>query len=1089
MGCHMRRTSTPHLWALLLILLLQGQTAFGREACTVSPEPEFQGKTVKLECQGQGTFQKYLEKSVCGGSDRDISVVGASLSSQQSKGSKGSASSVPPDEQLGDKSYIAKVTGVPGREGIPLGDVESGMAKRIEDGGEYDDGFQFPDSAVGMSTVCVPGQTKQDHNVFHCTDGSDDGTDGCYGERFVETYGYPYFTDPPCRWRLKDNAWPDIPPPQYSQGDFDQEISDAQTPGTCQDFGGYLNSWQYFDCMESAYDEDGYLYCVYWGNRYICNDQAVLSDGSAFIGIENFGDYDWPNGSGCAGERCRCSGEPRESWCPITPPPPDFENGAGQPDMPYRSFFREYNASYVRKALKTYVEKDKAREDDVRVGCYGFYNEFDPRYQQTTSEDRRCVIDLNETDKRKDSQKGKGKFSDPQEDIPAPKAPEFKQKEHSWWQLLSGGFSLLSPLQNDLSQALPDVGNAKTVGVPQKPPEEDADMIYRGFAPGDYVRDFDDTGPLRTIVRWWHKQETAAASLFTPATVRLVHVPAWAMGLSADDPLFQSGSSASSRSAAWAGTRESPIDLQIHARDDLVGTILTSLSRSLLTIQEVPLPVVVPAGSSTEFRARAQALCTWYITNHPDTKSCEDVSGKTKDVMEKLEKYADQIDQVRELRQQLPAIAGSLLAIQSKLIAPLHAWSQENLERYEQYLEDRQAILALQTQWQGVQQQFNQLHDKTNEPWCMDQRYTTAIYSLLDPWMPTRGDPDLPGNAYEHLVFGGDVGAEAGDLPSLESIPVRRATDATVDLSILQNIPAALKLPVLKVTLVQLDMDQYLPPASGSEDSLPDPKDLPPLDPIVDAIKDAKKTLPTICVPKSSSSSASSASSGSGATSSDDGLPKRSCIKLTWPSNLQLPEQYSEQERAEIGAKIGEIQTMVAGMNDAYDKFWKSLNVEGSGEIEKQKDELKCKQWDEGVCMNVEMDLIERFTRIATRPDVQLKEDFDSTGLPRSYGAVCSPDDAACQLLNPEKRYAPSGWQMRTATGSSSGGSKASDAKTTDEIRKTLRDASLPKPYGTVDTDTMPAYFVEPIDLLRIFDTPDGSPLTPASSSASSSPF
>lgn len=1111
----MRRVGVPLYWVVFLASLSLGQSALGRDTCTVSKDPQFDAKTLKIECDNGEPVQQYLSESVCGGADRTISVVGSSSSAPGGKAPAGGAAS----SVLGKNSYIAKVTGVPGREGDPLGG-SGGMAKRIEKGGNYNDGFQFPDSAQGVSTVCVPGKTSAQHNVFHCTDGSPDGTDGCIGERQEETYAYPYFQDPPCRWRLSGGRWPDPQHQQYSAGDFDEKTADAQTPDLCADFGGYLNQWQYEDCIHSGYDDNGDLVCEEWGDRYICDDQEVNNTPDVHVGVEDFGWVDWPNASGCAGENCRCSGLNSENWCPVTPEPADFEMGVTPTDLPYRSVFRQYNAGYERKALTQYVPKDKAKVDSTAVACYGFYDEYDPKYKQTTTPDYRCVIDLNDTEKRKQWQLGKGSFNSSQPEQDPPKPVTFNQKQDSWWELLAGGFSLLSPLQNDLSQALPDILTAKTKAVQPAQSQSSADTIYRGMPTGGYVDDFDDTGPLRTVVRWWHKQETDANTLLSPPVLRLVHVPAWALGLDSSDPLFQSGSSASSSLSQWTDVQTEPIDAQIRAHDDLIGTILASINRSLLSVQEEPLPVVVPFGDPTEFRARAQALCNWYLANHPDAGGCDGVSGKAKTVMNTLEQYATQIEQVRRLRLQLATVAGALLQVQSKMIAPLHQWSQKNLQLYAAYLQQKNMVLSLQNQWQQAAQDFVQFNEKTNAPWCMNDRYTTAIYSLLDPWLPARPDN---GNALEHANGGGapyetydstaepSPGGQSGggeevlgdengqtvganntpsaspaDLPSLEEIPVHPSQDIVMDLSLLQNIPAPLKLPVLKVTMVQLDLQKYLPPSTGSVDALPDIKPLPSLDPVIQAMKDINKTLPTVCGPSSSSSSSTSSSSDS----SDDDLPKRPCMQLSWPDTVDVPKLWAPDDEAEIYTKIGEITQVIDGMTEAYDNFWKSLNIQNDQQTEKDKDQLKCKAWDTTICMNVEMDLLERFTRIAARPDVELKEDFNDPGIPQQYGASCLPDDRACLLLNPEKTYAPAGWQAKT--GSSSAGaaqqSGQNGAMTVDDLRKKLRDNSLPKPFGTVDTDTYPAYITDPQDLLPIFDVPRPSPLTISSSSASGTP-
>lgn len=61
----------------------------------------------------------------------------------------------------GRPSAVSEVLGAPGRNADPLGNPFSGLARRVEEG--EDDGFTFPDSARGLSTVC-------EIDDFPCTD-------------------------------------------------------------------------------------------------------------------------------------------------------------------------------------------------------------------------------------------------------------------------------------------------------------------------------------------------------------------------------------------------------------------------------------------------------------------------------------------------------------------------------------------------------------------------------------------------------------------------------------------------------------------------------------------------------------------------------------------------------------------------------------------------------------------------------------------------------------------------------------------------------------------------------------------------------
>ena len=1075
----MPKRSSALLWLLVPVLWTgASSTAFGRPACSVSEEPQWDGTTLKMECSDGKEITEYLEKSACGGFAKDRSVVGDKVDSVEDRDNQRSAL------LLGSPSYIAKVTGLPGREGYPMGQYEYGMAKRVETGGRYDDGFQFPDDAEGTTTTCAPGYPDTTKWVFHCQDGSPDGTPGCWGERRDRQMGYPYFQDPICRWRIKGGNTT-YNPPKYTPGDFEEidggEDPPGQTPGLCRETKDYLNRWQYFDCLVSHWDFDiEESVCDCWGDRYICNDHAV--QGSAYGACPAFEDF--PNAKDCTGEECRCSGATRENQCIRTTAPPDW---VGPDNLPYRSYFRQYAGSYEREKLDLAAD-DKNEENGVPVACYGFYDEFDPKTRRTSTADYRCVIDM-ETKDREDSQKGRGEFSAPMADVGLEPADEFEDDKDSWWQLLAGGFSHLSPKEDNLSLALSNFAPAKTRGVPQA----QGDDTQGGWSLNALSRDIDDTGPLGSVTRWWHKQQTAASTLFTPPTLRLVHVPAWAMGLGADNSLFATGSSSSSSSAVsqWAGFRERPIDDQIHAREDLIGEVLHFIHRSIFSVEEVPLPVVVPMGSPGEFRARAQTLCAWYITNNPSTKNCKDVSGKAKQIMDKLEAYATRIESVRTLRNQLTVLAGDLLASQKGVLEPLYAWSEKNLETYEAFLQERDRVLALSEQWSGIQRQFWEVHEKTNAPWCMNHRFTTAIYSLLDPWMTSRpsnteyaGITPIP--LWDPDVVGGD-GEPDGlglDLPTFDTVPLLQQPDIVMDLSIFQTIRLPLQLPVLKPVQVQLDLNRYLPPQGDDEDALPDPPpDLPDMELVLQTVRDAREALPKVCGPKvSSASAASSAPPGSAGSASSF-----SCPNAQMALQAQKPTFWTPAQRAEITSVMGEIGSLVGGMNQAYKDFWESLNPEDDEKKEEEKDKLKCRNWHAGVCMHVEMDLLERFTRIGSRPAVLLAEDYRSHGKLRSFGGVCLPDDDACQLLNPETVYPRAGWQVTQGSSSSTNGATPAEMRLR-SVRARLRDMSLPVPVGGVAVEAFPPYNVSPLDLLQIFETPRAIDLVPpASSSASSS--
>jgi hypothetical protein len=121
-------------------------------------------------------------------------------------------------------------------------------------------------------------------------------------------------------------------------------------------------------------------------------------------------------------------------------------------------------------------------------------------------------------------------------------------------------------------------------------------------------------------------------------------------------------------------------------------------------------------------------------------------------------------------------------------------------------------------------------------------------------------------------------------------------------------------------------------------------------------------------------------------------------------------------------------------MRDAYGKFWNAITKPRCGTPEAESrcknddpDEVKgdccvlsgeekfCRKgWGKDTCVHVEMDLLERFTRMGARPAVQLYEDFEVTGSWREDGRgdfhPCDPEDWACQDLHKQRVLPRIGW-------------------------------------------------------------------------------
>lgn len=938
---------------------------------------------------------------------------------------------------LGPPNKVAKSWGIPGREGNPLDDVLSGMAVRKEP-------YTFPEDTEGLSTACQIWKPGDPKGVW-CDKEASEG--GFPGEVMVKTitFLHPFFGDPPCRWRLEGESDPPMPLPQLGssattckQGGVEipttdieaEELQsppdddDSQNPRTCAGFCQYLNRFVYRDCAEivllpvppgnqvntgdSSAAAQWYPTCAQWERRYLCTD-------SRYDGTDEACDPAAPpagnsaNARSCQGAACRC---PSPIGCPMS------EYG-----WPYESYFRRYTGNYERAPVAT-VTTDIPLRMDVPVACYGFYEEFDTKTRQTDTHDRRCIIDMDVAE-FPSTQTGKGSFgeggppSDPDDPLRERKSGAFDVEHDSWFERLSGGLSFYNPRTGSLRAALGNLDAAEFRGNNQISAEQP-------LAQYTTMRAFDDTGDMRTLARWWQKQETAAATLLSPPALRVILPAAWVQ--------YGVASVARTRLAHDPNElRDETVEVQISSGEDLLGDLLRAIERTFLRLREVPIPVVLPLASPTELRALAQDWCTEFIerTGKP---TCDSAPADVQTLMESLRAYADRVEDIRILRALLAESVGRFLTAQNSVLAPLRDWMNAQIALYRQHLLVSQSPLPeLRLRWQEVQDVFTRVHEKANAPWCMNQRYTIPIYSLLDPWLPARRNA---GSLTE------------ADIPSLEDIPIRRTSDVTLNFSIFARDDIPIRLPVLKPILVRLRIEDYYP-REGPAPVLPP---LPDISAIRATMQSALASLPHPCGP------------GSGPPCPADLRPP-----TTIPPS-PLPDDGTIQRIREILRRMKE--EVLEEMERTYDKFWRNLNAQNDPTLEEKKDNLRCEDFDTDPCVYTEMELMEEFTRIGSRPAVTLKEDIESRGAPRTFPGTCLPSDDACLLLPPEHATPVSGWQIR---------GKGSNADGVAVLRQAIRAITFPEPVGALEAKDLPPYDTDIRDLLQSTNIPEDSDLLPPS--------
>lgn len=960
---------------------------------------------------------------------------------------------------------IADVTGVPGRRTQWDGAMLSGMGTRIDGNGDgdKDNDYVWPESTAGLTTACQPGKEQIQKTVWKPVEG---GRPNEISPQSV-TYPHPKFIDPPCRWRIKNDdgsfseSAPDIPLKELDQYDpaiqyqeLTDEPQDRQSPPVCAGFCSYLNTFQYPDCLVTADAPDPlfplltYKICVEWGTRFLCSDQPTKDVDFGSLCQPGAQTPIQPNSKGCAGGSCRCelSGQ---FQCEVVGPTNENDQDAAF----YASYYRQYVGSYVRAPLEDIEGLEDKNSNTAPVACYGFYDEFDPFHKQTEAKDRRCVINI-DVSGYKESQEGKGEYGqnsdlpdrDPNEDENQ-RAPEdeegndrepgdYDQETDLWYMKLSGAFSLLNEkvfeekYEKDLTSIflnLDELDKTKLRATEQL--DED-----RPLAISNNVRAFDDTGTGRVVVTWWQKQQNEMASVLHPGTVRIILPAGWSFGADPTDPFFNAPKRPVMDGFDSRGER---IEVQIDADEDILGSAIGYIERSLLlNVEEEPIPVLLPMGSPTEFRALAEQWCMWYVREF-NTANCDDAPDDVKDLMSRLEEYADNVDNARELRGELSRYAGKVLELQQAVTKPIGDWVKKNIDAYEAVLAEQQSIRnVLAPQWRDITEEFNKFGGDVNQPWCMNQRYTSPVYSLLDTWLPSR-------------IVNGRITADL-----LPNITAGAKKDLTIDFSTIAYMTGSIALPVLKPVQV-LITDLPTPPA-GKEYDLPrEYPELPSIENIRNYLEEAT-----------------------------DSLPKP-------PANPPEPEavdidSMGEQKLTELVFQIANIRRVIDGMTERYDKFWKSIGPldpdeasDDPNSIGQMKQKLECYFWDSDTCQHVEMDLMERFVRIGARPMVMLNEDYDSVGQPRGIGGPCVPSDHVCTPAYPEETGSGSQWDIR--------GTFEEQTKDMDELRKNIREDTLPQPIGTIPSSAFPSYETDPRYLLPIHDVPQPIDLTPRSSSSSSS--
>lgn len=1031
------------------------------------------------------------------------------------------------DETVNGK--IPTVTGVPGRRGDPFGNLLSGMAKREEDTGARQDGFLFPKKSEvrGWSTECHAGFPPYLDDAPPCKEDPNKGPStpkqcqalcprinrwqypiwavawrmlesDAAGNVFLDDDGKPTVLDsefciqqgkneetlnrapkegdccermgkggdaPNCQATygsdkedpnydpgIPDDAKcleiPTIPPPPGKSGVWEQINMDDPTLSGTNDTADWLG-W-YYCCTGAVVTKFDYEACK------IDTPDVCVAHPDAFRNCVR-----------CEGDGFPAPATPDKDFNKekIARGPDRKEMGCRLGQHNFVSYFREYTmAGYSRDAVSV-VANDVTSRNGIPVACYGFYDEFDPKTRATVAADARCVIGAytaaNEFRTFYQTQRGHGDYGQ-ERTYPDPdptttrelRSPSFDENADLWFQNLGGGFSLINgkvfteKYGKDMTFALLSLDTALerargpllSSSAASSASSGHGEDWYRSFrTKGALRRAFDDTvtnatGDQRRFTEWWQGQEMETHELTSPAIARIIFPSGWSTNLHVNH-FFPSPNLSSPRSsAASSGSydpRRGTIELQTELHEDLLGEVAAFLEQALVApIEQKEIPFVVPMGSATDFRADKEGWIRW--------KNIQILGGKTvpsevDTLIDRLEEYAVQIDRARELRRHLAESLSSTLERQGTLQKHIHDWLSGAQSSFQSFQQQRQTREQLLYKWQEIQEAYRKFHDITNMPWCKNDTFTTPVYSFLDPWLPGRNP--LNGNA----------------LPSLS---IEKPKDVLVDLTALEGSNGTIQIPVLRPTQILLDRKVLNPP--GALQGAPSPiPTLPPLPPLPD-FQSAASTMPL--------------------------YDTASGIIITFP-DVSIP--------GDAQFTLAHMHTVINGMNGAYGKFWNAITKPRCGTLEAQKrcegqnpadgdccvrageEEFCRKGWDKDTCVHVEMDLLERFTRMGARPAVLLKNDFDVIGSWRTRGAgtrdtfpVCNTNDWSCLDLHREEQQPKFGWYTRVQRSQQNASTDALRSRLyLETLRNTLSSSSHFPYQGDPSTITPSFEQRPPIDL------------------------
>ena len=954
---------------------------------------------------------------------------------------------------------ITQVQGLPGRDSDLLGAIDSGMALRLDDsGGYFNDGYTFPNQAevVGYSTVCTgllsldePDCSDPEQCRLKCAQ--------LNRNQYTVTVCKSTITDNPATTYIEGVAvFPEVPTGECRFNNDPRVQVDLGALGG--EFVGVrcFREWRYC-CTDAAVTKRDYELCQAepvdgpfrlgdpsptqcalhpdrLRNCVRCEGDGIPDPDDDTIDVN--GD---PLNVGLRNETgCRWGGVASQGVAPFTvdriqpvPVARDVDGRGTLPNRPidkqYLSFYRNYGVVYSRDPVGP--ETRRMTQNVGFSACFGAYQEFDPKTAFTGDAQRKCVLQL-PTDwfgLRQGDLIGSFGDDTPPRTFPFTPRRDFDEESSTWDTRLSDSFSLLNSetFEGDFTQALLDVDETQleaSVQISDDLPLSSGALV-RAF--GDAVTIDEDGVANRPFERWWQSQQTEMQQYLTPPTVR-IWLPDSQSLLGSD--IFQRLLAEDTDGEAEPLDPLEAVEIQLNAREDLLGEVAALLQSSqFMRVKEAPVVVAVPSIARAELLAIEHQWCREYMRQN-DEDTCERASGEIGDFIQRLQEYRAQIDNVRAMRAELASYAGELLALQQDWLEALSNWFEDINSDYQDLLVEIENTEDVAVVWEAVNDLYRFVSEETGMPMCMNTRFTPALYSWLDGWLPSRQGrlrrfpPALPGTI-------SSIG--------LPTLTVEQRPDVVLDFSLLNVGSFELLLPVLKPVQIRIDAASLSVDVNGGT-----PPELQAL-PLVPELTEGLLPSSTLDV--------------------ENRFPSLS--SLIRP----LDEVVTFEDATDIDDYLEQIDAVLLALDDATSAFWDSLKIDdGRSTVP-----LRCREYNADFCVHTEMDLRERWQRATARYGLLLEEDFESIGLRRSADInqkddddtsfACDSSDWACLSLPPQRDLPRQGWQTTVLD---------TVADRLREAIETERRIWLEQPFTSREWRELPIKNTL-LDLVPIYDVPE----------------